>query len=70
MVGSDTAATVDIAAVVMDLLQAFQQIRITDDDATAAVHPHVGELALLIHHQGSQRSHCWLLVHESATERI
>ena len=54
----------------MDLLQTFQQLRITDDDATAAIHPHVGELALLIHHQGRQRSHGWLLVHESATERI
>ena len=54
----------------MDLLQTFQQIRITDDDATAAIRPHIGELALLIHHQGRQWSHVWLLVHESATEWI
>lgn len=47
----------------MDLLETFQQVRITDDDAAAAIDTHIGELALLIHHQGRQWSHGWLRVH-------
>lgn len=55
--GSDPAATLQIPAVILDLLHSAQEILVADDHAAPAVLTHVRQPTFGINYQSSHRNH-------------